>query len=259
MHSKWAKRSSDMNDKQLSSGAIQDSLFRENTTMKFKHSILIGLLCGIFATSVTGEEQASQNTATIRSGKFEISGKLNYLGEMKRTDDNGAVILFKDDVGAGLEVGYHFTEHLNVSFEFTYNTVGHDAVLGLSDPIVQDSIFGDSLDITNAQVNFSYFLLDTDFTPFISAGFGWAHIASDADQGQSDENCGQDSSSGYVCDGHYNIDDNFDFSYNAKVGVRWNFGKQMFIGGSYSKQWFDFSNAETADGEVIQIQLGFYY
>lgn len=227
--------------------------------MKLKHLGLVVLLYCVFSTSVSGAEQGSQTSPTIRSGKLNISGKLNYLGEMVNARDNGALINLKDDVGAALEIGYNFTEHLNVSFEFSRNSVGYDGVLVTGKPIAQDSIFGNVLDITNSQINFTYFLLNAEFTPFVSTGFGWAYIQSNVDKVKRDENCGRDSSYDYVCDGRHDIDTNFDFIYNARAGFRWNFNRQMYIGGSYSRQWFAFDNAETADSEVIQIQIGFYY
>jgi hypothetical protein len=204
-----------------------------------------------------GADHGDQH-ATTRSGKFDISGKLNYLGKMTRADDDGSFINLKDDVGGGLEVGYNITEHINVSFESTFNSVGYDAVPAL-DEVTQASIFGNIVDITNYQINFTYFLLDSKLTPFFSTGLGWAYIESDVDRGRSDENCVRESSAVYVCDSHYDIDANFDFSYSAKTGFRWNLSKQMFIVGSLGKQWFDFDNAETAHSEVFQIQFGFYY
>ena len=77
--------------------------------------------------------------------------------------------------------------------------------------------------------------------------------------GQYEEFCVGDPWYGYICGGVQDTYDVYNFSYNAKVGLRWDINDGLFLIADYGTYWYDFDYAKTMDSKVIQLQIGMKY
>ena len=194
-----------------------------------------------------------------RSGQADFAFKINYLESMNLKGENSSGVAVSDDVGWGFEFGYNYSEHLNFSYEFMYNQPGYTATVISDEANQREFTTRNKLDILNSQINATYNFTTNDITPFISGGFGWSYMDSNVPTGQYDEFCVWDPWYGYVCAGVQDTYDAYNFSYNAKAGIRWDIDRKMFATASYSNVWYDFDHADTLSTGSFQIQIGMKY
>lgn len=221
--------------------------------MKYKYLITLTLLALVSFTVQAAKYGKS------RSGKADFAFKINYLESMNLKGENGSRVDLSDDVGWGFELGYNYSEHLNFSYEFMYNQPGYTATV-VSDELSQrEFTTRNKLDILNSHVNVTYNFTTNDFTPFVSGGLGWSYMDSNVPTGQYDEFCVWDPWLGYICAGVQETYDSYNFSYNAKAGIRYDMDGGLFALASYSNVWYDFDHAKTMSTGAFQIQVGMKY
>ena len=199
------------------------------------------------------------DTTKVRSGKAEFSVKVSYLDAMTIEGENNSQVDLTDDVGFAFEFGYNYSEHLNISLELSYNQPGYTATVITDEANSREIISRNILDIWNSQLNATYNFFPTEFTPFVSAGLGWSYMDSRVATGQYEEFCVWDPWYGYICGGVQDTYDVYNFSYNAKVGLRWDINDGLFLIADYGTYWYDFDYSKTMDSNIIQLQIGMKY
>ena len=218
--------------------------------------INLGILAIILLVTNSLTLNAAKN---IREGKVDFAFKVNYLESMNLNGENGSGVAVTDDVGWGFELGYNYNQHLNFSFEYTYNQPGYTASVITDEETQRTFTTRNKLVISNSQLNATYNFTKNAITPFISGGFGWSYMDSNVPTGQYNEYCVWDPWYGYVCGGVQDTYDGYNFSYNAKAGLRWDIDSRMFATASYNNIWYDFDHASTLSTGAFQIQIGVKY
>lgn len=194
-----------------------------------------------------------------RSGQYDFGFKLNYLSSMDIKGKNGSKVNLTDDVGFGFVFGHNLNEHLNLSYEFSYNQQGYTATVVSDEISSREFTTRNKLDIFSSQFNATYSFSKEAITPFISAGLGWSYMDSNVPTGRYEEFCVWDPWFGYVCGGVQDTYDANNFSYNASAGFRWDIDRSMYATASYTNIWYDFDHAKTESTESFQIQIGMKY
>ena len=194
-----------------------------------------------------------------RSEQYDFGFKVNYLSSMDIKGENGSKVNLTDDVGYGFLFGYNYTEHLNFSFEFSYNQPGYTATVVSDEVISREFTTRDKLDIFTSQFNTTYHFTQNVITPFISAGLGWSYMDSNVPTGSYDEFCVWDPWYGYACSGVQETYDAINFSYSASAGFRWDIDRKTYASASYTNVWYNFDHAKTLSSESFQIQIGVKY
>lgn len=200
--------------------------------MKKSFLILAALLAGSFSLSVSAEQSS-------RTNKWETGLIFNYIDDWEMSGRSGSNIKVDGDEGWGFSIGYNFNEHFNFAFEFIHNNQHYDAT------IVPDTIlaipFEVSYKLTNDvyNFNFTYNILETKLTPFVSAGVGWTYLDSNISSTDEDVICWWDPWWGYVCDDFYSTYADTSFSYDVGGGLRWDIGQNFVLKASVHRKWLD--------------------
>jgi len=227
--------------------------------MRDTHSLLIERTITVVALAVVLLAGATAADAQYREGRWEFSlGTFYQLGTEVEAE-NGSIIDTNDDFGFTLGGGYNFTDRLATTFAFQWAGVGYDAT-GIDED-------GDDFDIRGKYDSFTLSanlvlnLADGPFVPYVGAGIGWTWIDTNIPSGPPTTGCWWDPWWGYVCYSSYPTETTDAFSYQALLGIRYEFDNdRTFLRLGYTSQWMDFDSASgTPRFDVIVLDIGWMF
>ena len=163
-----------------------------------------------------------------------------------------------NDFGFVTDFGYNFNDKLAVDFGLQYAGVGYDAV-GVDEDGNDFNISG-NYDTWNFFGNMIYHFSDGPFTPYIGGGIGYTWVDTNVPSGPPTTGCWWDPWWGYVCSTNYPTETSSAFSYQALIGLRYEFNYTTFLKFNYTSQWMDFSNAKgTPRFDVFMLEIGWMF
>lgn len=196
--------------------------------------------------------------AQDRDDRWEFGlGVLYQLG----TDldfDGGAAMDADDDFGFQIDAGYNFTDNLAVKFGMQWTGVSYNADTfdEEGDPVAlrgsydQMAFFGD----------LRYYFGDSALAPYIGAGIGWTFIDTNVPSGPPSTGCWWDPWWGWVCYTNYPTHTSDAFSYQASVGLRYEFNYNSYVDFGYTSQWLSLSAADsTPRFDVFSLKFGWMF
>jgi opacity protein-like surface antigen len=213
-------------------------------------------LAGLTLVLLAGATAAG---AQSREDRWEFTLGANYQLGADLDFDGGSTVATDDDFGFLLTTGYNFSDKLETSFAFQYAGIGYDA------DVVQDD--GDIVGISgsydtwalsaNAIIN----LMDGPLTPYVGAGIGWTWIDTNVPNGLPSTGCWWDPWYGYICYTTYPTKSSDAFSYQATLGLRYEFPNDMtFMRFGYTSQWLALDNSNgTPRFDVIGVEIGWMF
>jgi len=214
----------------------------------------------IFAATLAVAVLAGGTTAQAedRDDRFEFAlGVLYQLGA-DLNFDGGSTVNTKDDFGFSLLGGYNLNEHLATTFGFQWTGIGYNARV-INDEGLPISTRG-SYDTWVITGNLVYNFLEGPITPYVSAGLGWTWLDTNIPNGAPVTGCWWDPWYGYICYTTYPTKTTDAFSYQASLGVRWDFNYSTFGRLAYTSQWQSFDNADgTPRFDVISVEIGWMF
>ncbi len=196
--------------------------------------------------------------AEDRDDRFEFAFGAMYQLGADLDFDGGSTVSTKDDFGFSLLGGYNLNEHLATTFGFQW------AGIGYSGRIINDEgtpIFASgSYDTWAVTGNLVYNFLEGPITPYVSAGIGWTWLDTNIPNGAPITGCWWDPWYGYICYTSYPTKTTDAFSYQASLGVRWDFNYSTFARLNYTSQWQQWGNANgTPRFDVIGLEIGWMF
>jgi len=215
--------------------------------MIFSATVALALLAG--GTTAQAED---------REERFEIAFGVLYQLGADLDFDGGTTMSTKDDFGFSLLGGYNINEHLATTFGFKWTGVGYNADVVQED----DSVIGvsGSYDTWDLEANLIYNFFEGPITPYIGAGIGWTWIDTNIPNGAPVTGCWWDPWYGYICYTTYPTKTTSAFSYQAMLGVRWDFNYSTFARFNYTSQWVQLGNANgTPRYDVIAAEIGWMF
>lgn len=227
--------------------------------MRDTHSLLIERTITVVALAVVLLAGATAADAQYREGRWEFSlGTFYQLGTEVEAE-NGSIIDTNDDFGLTLGGGYNFSDRLATTFAFQWAGVGYDAT-GMDED-------GDDFDIRGKYDSFTLSanlvlnLADGPFVPYVGAGIGWTWIDTNIPSGPPTTGCWWDPWWGYVCYSSYPTETTDAFSYQALLGIRYEFDNdRTFLRLGYTSQWMNFSSASgTPRFDVVVLDIGWMF
>lgn len=192
-----------------------------------------------------------------RSGDMEFSMPIIYTDSATIKGSGGSSAEMNSDWSPGFGIGYNINEHFMINGLFTWSSRGYDATR------VQEngapSNYNGTLDSTTMSLNGTYFLLDKNITPFMSAGIGWTYLDTNIPSGPGESYCYWDPWWGYVCTSYVPTKSESEISYNAGLGIRWDITGHFTMQAGYTKMWVDISEAHGGmpDFNVYKMDLIF--
>jgi opacity protein-like surface antigen len=199
---------------------------------------------------------ASVADAQYREDRWEFSLGTFYQLGTTIDGEEGAGIETGNDFGFSLGGGYNFTDRLATTFGFQWAGVGYDAT-ALDEDLNPVDISG-KYDSFTLSGNLIYYLSDGPLSPYVGAGIGWTWIDTNIPNGPPYTWCWWDPWWGYVCSSSYPTETKDAFSYQATLGLRYEFDNdRTFLRLGYTSQWMDFdSSSGTPRFDVIVLDIG---
>lgn len=222
------------------------------TTQRITSTLCIaGLALVLIAGATTAQAQDREDRWEFSLGlPYQLSGDMEFKG--------GSTVETQDDFGFEMMSGYHFTDKVATTFGFQWMGVGYDSDVVLEDGTTQ-GIRG-TYDTWSLQGNLIYHLIDGPFTPYIGAGIGYTFIDTNIPTGLPSTGCWWDPWYGYVCSTYYPTKTTNSFSYQAMLGLRYEFNGSTFLRLDYTSQWIDISNSVgTPRFDVIGVDFGWMF
>jgi len=210
-----------------------------------------GLALALLAGGATAE-------AEDRDDRFEFAFGVLYQLGAELDSDGGSTVSTNDDFGISLLGGYNFNEHLATTFGMQWTGVGYDASL-IDEDGMPVGVRG-SYDTWDIKGNLVYHFLEGPITPYVGAGIGWTFLDTNIPNGAPVTGCWWDPWWGWVCRSTYPTETRNTFSYQASLGVRWDFNYSTFARLAWTSQWQTWGNANgTPRFDVIGLEIGWMF
>lgn len=220
--------------------------------MNVRHVLAAGIAIAVLGPSIAGAQQSQ------REAGWDFGADIVYQLSSDASFDGGSRLDFDDDLGLALAFGYRFTPRFELQFGIDWNNVNYRGVLQSAQlPGVSANVHGDMESFTphlDAVFNF----MNGPLTPYIQGGIGWSFIDTNIPTGQVSIGCWWDPWWGQICTPYQATLSTDQLTYQAGLGLRWDFGEESTMRVSYEKTWFDFEHASSTPS-WDQIKLGFVY
>lgn len=212
---------------------------------------LVGLALALLAGATAAEAQD-------REGRWEFTLGGAYQLGADLESEAGGTLETDDDFGLAVMGGYHFTDSFATTFGFMWSDVGYDGTV-IGDDGGSIGVSG-SYEAWAMSGNAIWHLMDGPVTPYLGAGLGWTWIDTNVPTGPPQTGCWWDPWWGYVCYTDYPTKTTDAFSYQATLGLRWEFNPSTFSRLSYTSQWTDVDNASTTPRfDVVMVEIGWLF
>jgi len=187
---------------------------------------------------------------------WEGSIGLFYQDEQDVGFDGRALLKADDGVGIIGAVGYSFNPRLDLVFGFEAITIDYELIRQSASTLGRTQSLRTEYDSFTPFVKINYNILDRAFSPFVSAGIGWAFIDTNIPEDEVFLGCWWDPWWGYVCSPYAETKQTDAFAYNVGIGARWLFNDAYGLRLEYQKQWLELSKASGAPN-FDQLRLTF--
>jgi hypothetical protein len=203
------------------------------------------LLAGLGLPSTA---QAQKGPPGKRADTWEFVLPITYQNSATIAGDGGSSMDVNSDLGMGLGFAYNLNNHFQLGGLMTWSTRSYDATVVGSDGS-RNRVTG-YLDTSTISFNGTVYFLDSNFTPYVSAGIGSTFVDSNVPSGPpvSPGVCYWVPEWGYVCDNYVPTYTATAVSYLAGAGVRWDLTRVFSLQGSYNKLWIDTKDKLDFDG-----------
>jgi opacity protein-like surface antigen len=219
--------------------------------MRIRHSLLAATVAAftLLTASAAGADRGNNWEGTIQliGTSSESSG-----------GENGSGVDFDSATGFAFGIGYNFNQHLSLGFDGSFVKPKYTAVVVPED----DEPFSvrHKASVFNGAVNGTWNILKGNFTPYLQLGLGWTHVDSNVADGPPVTGCWWDPWWGYVCADFFSTYKDTRFSWNAGLGVRYDFQNRMFLKGSINRIFVDGAqDAADPEFDLWRVELGWRF
>ncbi len=203
---------------------------------------------------------AGNVVASDRGNNWEATIQLIGTASDSSDGENGSSVDFDSATGWAFGITYNFNEHLSLGFDGSFVKPKYTAVIVPDDDDEDPFSIDHKATIFNGAVNGTYNIMKGNFTPYVQLGLGWTNVDSNVADGPPSTGCWWDPWWGYVCANFYSTYNDTSFSWNAGLGLRYEFQNRMFLKGSVNRIFLD-SNQDSADPklDMWKIELGWMF
>jgi hypothetical protein len=213
-------------------------------------------LFAIISTSAQAEFYDSR----VEKWEFFLSPQLTSSKDLQF--DNGAEADINQRSTLAFGMGYNIDAHIELSLQFsasngnyTSTIVPNSTTTTATEPVTStQSLYTSTMDF-----GFTYNFLSGPFTPYAQASLGWTYIDSGLYTGTITTGCWWYPYYGYVCGPVAQTYTSNEFIYGAALGLRYDFGRKMYIKGDVGKNYVDFGSSNTPDFDTYRFTFGFMF
>ena len=212
--------------------------------------LFLGLACALPALA--------QSSQRARHGEFYL-GPL-FIDGKSYSFEGGSTA--RTDTGTGIEFGYayNFNQRFSAGIEFGWANQDYSANVnpGPGNPNLQGRING-TIESSTLRFLGTWNILEGNFTPFVTGGFGWTYIDTNIPSGLPESFCWYYPWWGQYCGTYVPTHDTTKFSYNVGAGLRLDVGKGVFRF-LVNSQWVNFGGSYgSADTLQYRVDFGFKF
>ena len=164
----------------------------------------------------------------------------------------------KTDTGYGLTLGWahNFNPHMLAGIEFDWNEQDYRATVqpGPGNNLGPRQISG-TVEWRTIRFLGTYHFSEKAFTPYVTGGLGWTWVDTNIPSGLPENICWAYPWYGTYCSTYVPTHNTTKFSYNAGVGLRYDYGRAVFRAQVHA-QWVDFGGSYGSD-YVPQYRIDF--
>ena len=193
----------------------------------------------------------SEKWAFVLAPQFTNSKLLQF--------DNGAEADINERSSLGFGFGYNFDHHIELSLLFAASNANYTGTRIADDASNTPEKFTSNLYTSKMEFGFTYNLLRSAFTPYISANIGSTFIDSGIPTGNIGTVCWWDPWWGYICSPSAQTYTSTEFNYGAGIGLRYDFNRKLYIKGGIATNIININSRNTADFTTYQFIFGFMF
>jgi len=243
----------------LDEGAMGWRKRKGEDDVKTTRKLWLVQIAGVAALTIVFLGGAAAAQAQDREGRWELSLGTFYQMGADVDVKQGSPIKTDDSFGLEVGAGYNFSDMLATSFGLQWAGVDYNT------NVIDDN--GDTSRLSGTYDSFTVYgnlvlnLSDGPWVPYIGAGIGWTWIDTNIPSGPPSGVCWWDPWWGWVCYGGYPTKTTDSFSYQAFLGLRYEFpNNSTFLRFAYTSQWMDFSKASGSPRfDVISFDFGWIF
>jgi opacity protein-like surface antigen len=211
----------------------------------------------ITVLALTTALACSSSAMADRAGRWEGTVQLVGTSSESAGGPSGSGIDVDSDVGIGFGLSYNFTQNLALGFGMFWVEPDYSAVFDTEeDGLVE---IDHKLSLFNGQLNGTWNILDGPFTPYLRGGIGWTHVDSNVADGPPVTGCWWDPWWGYICSNFFSTYSDTRFSWGFGAGLRYEFGREMFVQGGYNRLEIDGNNGVEPSFDNWALELGWMF
>jgi opacity protein-like surface antigen len=218
------------------------------TSMNSKYRWIIALAAWMAMSSPAWAQSSS------RGPGWEYGIDAVYLDSADWSFDGGSSVSVDSDLALTLTFGYCFNSRVELQFALDWQSSSYDATLQSSTLPISIDVSGDYEAFT-PRINVNYNFLDSDLTPYVTAGIGWSFIDTNIPNSQVQIGCWWDPWYGQICVPVQDTRSADTFTYQLGVGVRWDAPRGFSMRLGYEKHWYEFDNSSSSP-DFDQYKLG---
>jgi hypothetical protein len=201
---------------------------------------------------------ATVSEAQDREDRWELGLAVLYQFSLDLDFDGGSSVNADGDFGFMIDGGYNLTDNFAVNFGLQWTGISYNA--SVVDDDGELSAIRGSYDQFALFGNAVYYFGDSAFAPYVGAGIGWTWIDTNIPNGPPATGCWWDPWYGYVCYTTYPTEVIDGFSYQASLGIRYEFGYSSYLRFAYTSQWIGLSRANgTPRFDVLSAEFGWMF
>jgi len=207
----------------------------------------------------------AQGYGSGRAKTWDFSVAGIYQQEGSAGGQGGSSFDVDSAFGLGINVGYHLTDHFNISADFEFLRPDYKANI-VEEPFPPDGslptvdTIRHEMQQFNGRLKATYYFTDGPFVPYIEAGVGWTWLDSNIASGPPQGYCWWHPWYGYICDSFVETFDETELSYGGAVGLRYELPNSSFIKASYNLWELDTDSERTAPQlESFRIEYGWRF
>jgi opacity protein-like surface antigen len=178
--------------------------------------------------------------------------------------EGGTTAEIDSDTSFLVGASYHLNDNLELGGNLTFGQTDYDADIAFdldSDEVPDGAVsVSGEYESTTLMFDATWNFLEGPFTPFVTAGLGWAWIDTNIADEPPETGCWWDPWWGYVCTTFQDTKTLDGFAYGAGVGARYDFSDSLALSVSYRYAWVDLDKADgTPDMDSFLLNLGWKF
>jgi hypothetical protein len=196
----------------------------------------------------------------VRPQSYDFSIGAAHLDGATTPFDGGTAVRTDGATGPGFTFDYHLSDRWSVGAAAAMHSADYVADIAVEGPFpgapgqrISGTLDSSTL-IGHVKRRFGRW---ERVAPYASAGLGYSTIDTNIPNGPPVGYCWWHAWWGYVCDSVQPTQTTTDLAKQIGVGVRWDFGRRLFLDASVGRQWIDFDNAHRPGFSTLRVAIGF--